>query len=109
MPAFTAVKRAVIKILPRLVEFLAVSLSSSERGSGPGAIIRRYSVGSFFVLPRHFRSGFDGYRLRLELIQVRRSGGVAYQDDVHFIVRRRPRTPTQVASKLSRYFQWLNT
>src|SRR5215475_887978 len=68
MPAFTAVKRAVIKILPRLVEFLAVSLSSSERGSGPGAIIRRYSVGSFFVLPRHFRSGFDGYRLRLELV-----------------------------------------
>src|SRR5215468_7199959 len=68
MTVFTAVKRAVIRILTRLVEFLAVSLSRRERGRGPRAIIRRYRMGSFFVLPDNFRSGFDGYRLRLELV-----------------------------------------
>src|SRR5262245_48565855 len=68
MTVFTAVKRAVIGILTRLVEFVAVSLFRRERGRGPGAIIRRYRVGSFFVIPDNFRSGFDGYCLRLELV-----------------------------------------
>jgi len=49
MTVFTAVKRAVIRILTRLVEFLAVSLSRRERGRGPGAIIRRYRMGSVVV------------------------------------------------------------
>src|SRR5262245_1642309 len=68
MTVFTAVKRAVIRILTRLVEFVAVSLSRRKRGRGPGVIIRRYRVSSFFVIPGHFRSGFDGYCLRLEIV-----------------------------------------
>src|SRR5262249_9719249 len=94
MAPFIAVKRAVIRIRARFVEFMAKGLSRRERGRGPGTVIRRHCVGAFFVLPDHFRSGFDGGRLRLELVIGENdlgSSGRLLLESFPFVLRERGR------------------